>query len=220
MENIGPGRSARLPLIVTLVAATLAAAACGDTTETTDEAGAGLAAGAVEATAWRLPTDEEICALMTAEDLPGDAFRVVPESTSVGAEMGGRTAATSEAASDPNAKDGLVPADASCSWVGDSGIAAGLSVLDYSDRPDLLALPVEDLLIGRLAEEHPVVDLDGWDRMVVTDPTDIHAFAAGSVGPYVVTANAAFFVDGGQELAVVFLERLLGRWLAAATEPS
>ncbi len=164
----------------------------------------------------RLPSDDEVCALITPEDLPGDTFEPIPGSGSVSSERGGRTAATYLPGDDPSIKEGFVPADASCSWVGGSGTTAGLIVVDYGEQPDLLAVPVEDLVAGPPADEHRLLTVDGFDQLAVTPQSSVFASAAGASGPYVLTAHASFLDDSDGELTAEFLTKLFSRWLEAA----
>ncbi len=144
--------------------------------------------------------DEEVCALATVDDLPGDEIRLVPGSSSFAA----------------GPDDDPRPATASCSWVGDGQATASLVVLHAVDFPSLPGTPLTEFVWGDPVDDHPLLNEGAVDQLVLTGPDATVGSGALATDSTVVIANAHFFVADGSALGAAFIDAVLRRWLEAA----
>ncbi|MEL7156840.1 MAG: hypothetical protein AAFN30_09605 [Actinomycetota bacterium] len=162
----------------------------------------------------RLTPSTAVCALLTDDDLPGDEFRLVPDSSSVSPDIAGQAGQAFEWTPDAGIEEGLVPADASCSWIAGPGDSVSLMVLDYRSRPEILAAPADHLLIGLAQPEHPLLDLEGFDQLAVAGTPPFES-AVGSAGPYVIQA-LVMLLSASDDEAGALMAQLFAAWLALA----
>lgn len=141
----------------------------------------------------RLPSTEEVCSLLRVEDVPSQELRFVPDSGS----------------GSPDDNSEVVRADASCSWLDETGPIFAMQVWISGDGRGS-PMPDSDYLNDLSANEEALLEIEGFDLAVREGP-NVYAVA----GKFeVIATDLYFWAEEAKREEIVRL--LLVRWLQKA----